>query len=577
MKNTNRGYRQLLKCAAFVLCLILMIGLFTACGVDPDAIVPANIYVAGVDIGGMRVQDAISAVTLAAQNYASKDMEISIYDSTVTVSAAGAAVTLDAEKAVHDAYRYGEKNVPTSRYDADILPYFTINEEAVRAELALIGRDFNSAFKETSYEVIGDMPSLAPLAEGEEEPECQVLQIVKGTSEYAFDVDAIYDAILNGYNTGNLHVTMPDEPKTPKELDLEALYEEYYIAPVDAVMDEKTFEVADESYGYAFDLDAAITAFNEAEEGQTVQIPFARIKPEVIATELRSLLFRDVLSSYTAYQASSSNRATNLRLACEAVNGTVLYPGDVFSYNDTLGERTAEKGYKAAAAYSGSETVSAIGGGICQVSSTLYYCSLVADLEVLERDCHRFASGYVPLGMDATVNWGTIDLKFRNTTNYPLRIEAYADGGSVTVKFIGTDDKDYYVVPKYSLIRSIPYTTVTQVMTSDNEKGYKDGEVITSPYTGYEVNTYRYRYDKATDELIEDEFERYSAYAKRDKEVCKIEDPTEPTTEPTVPPTEPTTEPTAPPTESTDPPTEPMPPIEDGGITPDGGGELPPE
>lgn len=570
MKNTNRGCRRFLKSAAVVLCLIAIIGLFTACGVDPDAIVPNNLYVAGVDIGGMRVQDAISAVTLAVQDYATKNMEVSIYDSTVTISAATAGVTLDAEKAVHEAYRYGEKNTLSSRYDADILSHMTINEEAIRTELALLGKNYNSVLKETSYQVTGERPVLTPLAEGEDEPECQVLQITKGTPEYAFDVDSIYNAILSGYNTGNLHVVMDNEPKMPKEFDIDALYNAYYIAPVDAAFDTKTFDVSDESYGYEFDLESAKTAFHEADFGQTVQIPFTRIKPQVLGAELRALLFRDVLSTYTAYQSSGSNRATNLRLACEAVNGTVLYPGDVFSYNNTLGERTAEKGYKAAAAYSGSETVSAIGGGICQVSSAIYYCTLVADLEVLERDCHRFASGYVPLGMDATINWGTIDLKFRNTTNYPLRIEAYADGGSVTIKLIGTDDKDYYVLPEYSLIRSIPYTTVTQVMTSDNEKGYKDGEVITSPYTGYEVNTYRCKYDKETDELIESVYERYSAYAKRDKEVCKIEDPTEPTTEPTTPPTEAPTEPTAPSTEPT------APPVEGDGIT-NGDGELPPE
>ena len=199
-----------------------------------------------------------------------------------------------------------------------------------------------------------------------------------------------------------------------------------------------------------------------------------------------------------------------------------MQPGDVFSYNDTLGQRTEEKGYRPGDAYVSGETVKTIGGGICQVSSTLYYCTMVADLEIVERDYHMFAPTYVPLGMDATINWGTIDFKFRNSTKYPLRIEASLEPDQVTVRLLGIDDKDYYVKLEYEILETIDFATVYKEMEFGNEGHYVDGDVIITPYTGYEVQTYRCKYDRDTDALISREEEAYSRYDPRDEVICKI-------------------------------------------------------
>ena len=245
-------------------------------------------------------------------------------------------------------------------------------------------------------------------------------------------------------------------------------------------------------------------------------------------------------------------------------------PGETFDYNQVLGKRTVEAGYKAAGAYANGETVSEIGGGICQVSSTLYYCTLVADLEIVTREAHSYVSNYMPYGMDATVSWNGPDFRFRNNTDYPIRIEAEVSDGYVKVRLVGTDTKDYYVEMEYELVGWDAYETVFEEYPPDNEKGYKDGDVITTPYTGCTVRTYRCRYDKETKELISRDLEARSQYKRRDEVIAKIvETPTEddkPTednkpTEDTQPPQETTTPPTeestTPPTEeSTSPPTE---------------------
>lgn len=209
-----------------------------------------------------------------------------------------------------------------------------------------------------------------------------------------------------------------------------------------------------------------------------------------------------------------------MELACEAIDGYILKPGAVFSFNETVGERTAEKGYKAATVYSGMESVQELGGGVCQVASTLYYCTLYADLEVVfPGGVHTFSVDYVPMGMDATVYWGSLDYQFRNNTDYPIKINASVHDGYVDIEFIGTDTKDYYVKMDYVVLSKDPWETKEKEITDGS---YEDGETITTPYTGYTVDTYKYKYDKETDELISEAFEAHSEYARRDKVVAVV-------------------------------------------------------
>ena len=302
---------------------------------------------------------------------------------------------------------------------------------------------------------------------------------------------------------------------------------------------------------------------------------------------MESMLFRDELSSHSAYYSSGSNRATNLRLACEALDGTIVMPGETLSYNNTLGERTEEKGYKPAASYVSGKTEDTLGGGICQPSSVLYYCVLLADLEVVERYCHQYFCTYMDPGMDATVFWNGPDFKFRNNTDFPVRVDAHADGGTVSIALVGTDTKDYYVDMEYEWLDTYGWDTEYKEFTKDNNpNGYTDGETLTSPYTGYKYNTYKCKYSKADDSLIERTFEATSTYDSRNKVVAKDVSPEEtdpPTEAPTDPPaTEPpATEPPATEPPATEPPaTEPPatePPAEAPTDPPGSGGEtLPP-
>ena len=209
-----------------------------------------------------------------------------------------------------------------------------------------------------------------------------------------------------------------------------------------------------------------------------------------------------------------------------------MNPGEVFDYNKTLGQRTTERGYKAANAYVNGETVQTVGGGICQVSSTIYYCALMADLEIVTRKNHSYPSSYIPLGMDATVSWGGPEFRFKNNYKYPIKIVATANGGDTTISIMSYDDRDYYVKMEYEVLKKTGYSVVYKDFAYDNAEGYKNGQVISTPYTGYVVDTYRVYYSKETNKEISRTYEGRSTYKHRDKVIARVAaapTPSEPT------------------------------------------------
>lgn len=543
------------------LVLVLLAGCFGGYMFFIDGIpmgkILSNVIAAGVDVGGMTKEEAMTAIQQSMDaGYNAQSMHVSLVEHSTELTPEITKVTIDIEEAVRIAYSYGRSGsygkrkfdqlqASTAGITADISSCITIDETSVRKELDKLAENYNSQLTQTAYEIVGQQPSLAkpePSEDGTQSTQTlQELVITKGTPKYNFSIDAILQQILMAYKDFKFEVDADCEIIVPDEFDLETVYNKVSVAPIDAVMDPETFDVSEHSYGYDFDLAAAKSKFTQTSYGEEVRIPFRLVDPQTKAQTLRDLLYKDVLGEYTAYTNSSWGRQTNLRLSCEAINGCIVYPGEIFSYNPVLGERTPDKGWEKADGYIGNKTVSEYGGGICQASSCLYLCAMLADLEIVERTNHGFISAYMPYGMDATVSWGGPEFKFKNTMEYPVKIEAIADRGNVTVRLLGTDTKDYYVKMEYEVLEVHPYKTVEETYAPDNKEGYKDGQVIITPYTGYKIKTYRCKYNKADDELISRDLEVTSEYARRDKIVCKIVDPAAATapSETTPPPSQP--------------------------------------
>lgn len=535
-----------------------------------------NVIVAGVNIGGMTPEQAQSAVENAVGDiYSANAMEVKLPDTVLTFLPEDTKVSLNVKAAVQTAYNYGRVGTPdeikraeaqslVGQYVVDLMPHLQLDAAYIHDTLQEYGEAFSSSYSSTSYTLEGTKPGLTSDTFNESVP-CQVLVIRIGTPGRNLDVEKIYTNVLDAYCSRNFSVDASNVPEEEPEIpNLDSIFAEYCSTPVDAYMDMETFVVTGEIYGYTFDLDAAREKVANADFGDTLRIPMEYMIPEICTGDLAASLYADELGVAQTQHTNNADRNTNIRLACQAINGMILQPGDEFSFNDVVGERTSARGYRKAPAYSSGETVSELGGGICQVSSTLYYSVLLAELEVTARQNHSYVSSYIPMGMDATVSWGGPEFKFRNNTNYPIRIEAEISDGYVTVRLMGTDKRDYYIEMEYDVAGYLKPETEYKEFEIDNEEGYKDGDVIQEGSTGYVVDTYKKKIDRETGKEIGDEFVARSSYRPHNEIIVKItppptEAPTEaPTEKPTETPTEaPTEKPTEAPTEApTEKPTE---------------------
>jgi vancomycin resistance protein YoaR len=283
----------------------------------------------------------------------------------------------------------------------------------------------------------------------------------------------------------------------------------------DAYYDAATKTVVEEVRGYGFDLAAANQQIALGKPGETITITMAYTEPTVTKAQLEEQLFGNLLHAVSSPYVNNANRTTNLRLACEAINGTILNPGDVFSFNEIVGERTAEKGYKGATVYvSGGASESQLGGGICQVASTIYYGTLHLDLEQVQREPHMYAVTYVPMGMDAAIYWDIgQDYKFRNTNSNPMKVMAWLENGKVNIEFYGIAENSNTIKMTYEVLETYPYEEVEKV---DETKPVGYRQETTTPYTGYKVVTYKTIFDAEGNEISHD-IEAYSTYKKRDR------------------------------------------------------------
>ena len=524
-----------------------------------DTIYP-NVFVAGINVGGMTSEEAVAAVADAvAASYSSATLDVQLPDRTLSFTPDQTNVALDADEAIAEAMAYGRSGNPFSA----VLNYFSCrsNERYIDLQTVLnLDTDYiRNRIDELAQEVETTLsPSKVDVNEA-----AGTITVQVGYPDRQLDTEGLYEAVYNAFMNSDFTTLTWDYQETPCELvDLTPYYEQYCTEVQNAEYDEETHTISEEVPGYGFDLEAAQQQLATAEPGSTVVIQMEDIEPEVTKLDLSSEMFGTALHKVSTKYAVNSNRTNNLDLACKAINGTILNPGEIFSFNDVVGERTAAKGYLPATVFvSGGASESELGGGVCQVASSIYYCSLFLNLEQVHREPHMYVVDYVDFGMDATVYWGSIDYQFKNTLDYPIKIQANIDGGTVNITFWGPEELDFTVETDYKILETYPWTTVEQV---DETKpvGYRERTV--SPYTGYKVVAYITVKD--LDGNVLESREVYSTYRKRDQVYVvgpaeEVPDPDDPTTDPD----DPTTDPDDPTTDPDDPlnPDDPLAPSED--------------
>lgn len=555
--NKNKKIILISLCTVVLVALlgtIFAVSRFFGTSQEDDGLILPNVIAAGVDLGGMTPEQAQIALYRATDGtYSAISMRITLPDVILELKPSDTGAKLDVPAVVEAAFNHGrtgsKAEIQQARTAAEqgqehiiaLLPYLELDEAYIADTLKAYGESFNSTYAASSHTFRGTRPELKGDKFDETAP-CEVLVIEVGMPGRYVDIDKLYNQVLDAYSFHNfeLRVDLSKPEEMPDPIHLDQLYQEYCSTPIDAYMDMQSFEVVPETWGYGFDLEEAKVLLADAVYGTTIEIPMEYIAPEILGEELAEMLLRDTLGAYETKITGDKSYTDNLKVACQAINGTLLNPGDSFSFNGVLGKRTEADGYKNAEETIGGETVKEMGAGISQVASTLYACVLQADLDVTAREAHAFAPAYIPMGMDAKIVWEGADLKFRNNTDYPIRIDAEVSGGSVLIKLIGTDDRDYTVKVECKTTKTEEAPIRYEEFPWDNAEGYKDGDLLEEGITGYTIKTYQYKYSKETGALMGESVEATTTYQTREQVVAKVEpQPTEP---PTEAPTEPENE-----------------------------------
>lgn len=428
-------------CFIFVLLSLIIFGTFSFINLTSTKIAK-GVYIKGIDVSGLTKEDATKKISSYVSSSIPEEIKLKHNDFETSLSTSQLSIYFNTEEAVNMAYNIG-KNGNIFQKNTEILntlfskvnidPGFSIDEEQLKKDLQDISSKLPDKVIESSCYIDDNR-----------------LIITKGQAGKSIKVEDSANYItkeINNLNVQNNPLELITEDAYPNQIDLNAVYNEVHKDPVNAYYSQNPYVVHPSENGmdFAISLDDAKNLLQE--EKDEYVIPLKVLYPSVTTNMIGTEAFPDLLSEFsTKYAASNKNRTTNLILASKKINGTVLMPGETFSYNKVVGARTIAAGYKEAPIYVSGRVEDGIGGGICQITTTLYNAVLYANLDIVERSNHQFVPSYAGPSRDATVVYGAIDFKFKNNRDYPIKITCSVSGGIANFKIWGLkSDNDYEV------------------------------------------------------------------------------------------------------------------------------------
>lgn len=496
-ENVKKPKKKYILVGFFII-LFITIGIifstiFALININNDKII-SGVSISGIQVSGLSKDEAKSKIETLYQEKKEKEINIKYKDYETTLNPTLLEVNYNVDKAVDEAYSTGRKeNIFLNNYDIlftligkkNIDVEMTINEEVTKQNIEDIGVNLPEVVIESSYSVEDDE-----------------LIITKGKEGIVIDTDKLLESIKNELKDINIKeqiIEIPVLNKEPEKIDIDKIHDEIYKEAKDAYYTKNPFAVYPEVEGVDFNVEEAKALLEEEKEEYIIKLKIT--KPKVTISQIGSEAFPDQLATFTTrFDVSDVDRSTNLKIACQKINGKVILAGETFSYNKALGARTAAAGYKNGKIYEAGQVVDGIGGGICQISSTLYNSVLLADLEIVERRNHQFVTSYVGPGRDATVVYGVTDFKFKNTRQYPVRISATAQNGIATISIYGIKEENEYTF-KFSTktIATIPFSVKyvedeslnlgTEKVKQKGTNGLKTETYITKMLNGKVIST----------------------------------------------------------------------------------------
>lgn len=471
-----------------ILLIICILSTIFAISISINNKIADGIYIKGIDVSELSKEEAITKLNEIIMQDSENQIILKIDDYETTMNSKQLEINFDVNKSVENAYNIGRKgNIIKNNYDILFAKLFkkeiplelNYNKEELSKQIDDIDSKIPNKLTQTSYYIDGEN-----------------LIITKGKKGNIVKREELSNKIEERINTfSNIQdaILIPVEEKEPDAIDLEKIHSEIYKEATNAYYTTEPFKI----YPHIDGVDFLIT-MEEAkniiiEDKEEYSIPLKIIKPDITTDKIGSEAFPDLLATFsTKYDASNKARSTNLSLASEKINGTVIMPEETFSYNKVVGERTIAAGYKEAKVFENGKVVDGLGGGICQISSTLYNTVVLANLEIVSRRNHQFTTSYVAAGRDATVVYGSTDFEFKNTRTYPVKLKCSVKNGIAQIDLYGLKEEvEYQIKIQPSVIEVIePKTKYQEDFSLESGKE----KVIQKGSKGYKTVTYKIFY-----------------------------------------------------------------------------------
>ena len=480
-KQTHTTALQvILIIASIILAIFLIFFLtFTIVNTKSNKII-SNIFIQNYDISNLTQEDAVKKMNNIITSQIPEEITLKHNDYETSISTKELNIQFDTTTAVNDAYKIGRTGnllqndltiLETKLQRKQFSLKLSLDTDTLKKQLQDISGKLPDKVKESSYYIEGSN-----------------LILTKGETGVVVDVDKTASEIIEqiqNLNVKNNSIEISTEEKSPSALDIDSIHSELYSEAKDAYFTQNPYAIFPSENGvdFAISIDEAKAMLQEDKEEYA--IPLKVLYPSVTTNMLGSEAFPNLLSQYsTSYSTRNQKRTTNLRLAANKINGTVLMPGETFSYNKVVGERTIAAGYQEAPIYVSGKVVDGLGGGICQITTTLYNAVVYANLDIVERSNHQFVPSYAPASRDATVVYGSIDFKFKNNRNYPIKIVCSVQNGIANFQIYGLKtDNDYEV----TISNRVTGTTSNAIYSQAYKILKQNGQVVSSTLLSQDV------------------------------------------------------------------------------------------
>ncbi len=489
-KQFNPRYEKIIKSGILFSAIIFVITStligFTAYKSLSQTDIYQGVYIEDIYVGGENKDDAITEVE---KKYISTLDNKAFNITANTVSKRITYKEIDArynyEKAIVQAYNVGREGnviqrlilISKAKRNKVIIPLqIDINDKKLKKKINTLANEIYIPVNEHQKEI----------------KESQLLLYI-GTSGESLNIEKSSKKVWQELQKKDVkNIVLNVEEIKPKPLDADRIYKEICTKPVDASYEIKDFRIHIKPHvtGIDFDKENARELIKNKQGRQEIAIPLILTEPAILTEVIEAELFKDKLSSYkTNFNAGYVERSHNIALAASKINDIVLAPNDEFYFNEIVGERTLEAGFQNAHVYFGDEIIDGVGGGICQVSTTLYNAVLYSDLQVLRRSNHSMTVGYVPVGQDAAVAYDVLDFGFANNTSNPIIIKSIVGTGNITFELYGVEENKGKTIEIYNDTRQIIPYPVEYIDDPEMEIG--EEKVKQKGGDGYTVDTYK--------------------------------------------------------------------------------------